>query len=48
MSFSLKIVVTGNKSAKKTAKLINERRRQSQAWLGRQSEQKKQTEVIKK
>jgi hypothetical protein len=47
MSFSLKIVVTGNKSAKETAKFINERRRQAQMWL-RRSEQKKQSETIKK
>jgi hypothetical protein len=38
----------GDKSAKQSAKLINERRKQAQTWLRRQSEQKKQPEVIKK
>jgi hypothetical protein len=50
MSFSHRITILGDKSAKQAAKLINERRRQSQAWLRRQSEQKKQpdTAPIKK
>jgi hypothetical protein len=48
MTFSRKIVVTGDKSAKQAANLINERRRQAQAWLRRNKDQKKQSETVKK
>jgi hypothetical protein len=48
MSFSHRISVSDNKSAKETAKLTNERRKQAQAWLRRNKVQKKQFEAIKK
>jgi len=48
MTFHHRIAVTNNKSAKQTAKLVNERRSQALKWLARQSDQKKQSEPIKK
>jgi hypothetical protein len=41
MSFCRTITTYNNKSVQQKAKMANERRRQSQAWLRRQEEQKK-------
>jgi hypothetical protein len=41
MSFCLTITTYNNKSVQQKAKMANERRPQSQAWLRRQEEQKK-------
>lgn len=40
MSFCRTITTYNNKSVQQKAKMANERRRQSQAWLRRQEEQK--------
>jgi hypothetical protein len=41
MSFCRTITTYNSKSVQQKAKMANERRRQSQAWLRRQEEQKK-------
>jgi hypothetical protein len=48
MSYSHKITIMGGKSATLKAKAISERRRQAQAWLRRNKDQKKQSEAVKK
>jgi hypothetical protein len=40
MSFCRTITTFNNKSVQQKTKMVNERRRQSQAWLRRQEEQK--------
>jgi hypothetical protein len=45
MSFSHRVTITDAKSAKEVAKLVNERRRQSQIWLRRNSDKQKKPSV---
>jgi hypothetical protein len=46
MSFVRTLIGRDPKSDKQKALMVNERRRQSQKWLARQSEQKKQPDAV--
>jgi hypothetical protein len=46
MSYSHRVRITDDKSAKEAAKLINERRRQSLKWLSRNNDKRKKPSVV--
>jgi hypothetical protein len=48
MSFIRTLVGNDHKSAKQKAAILNERRRQAQAWLRRSKNQKKQQDTVSK